>query len=161
MARATQPRLRTVERRRFLRLGLWAAASGLGVDLVSAAPDPQALAREVEATERAFARSMAERNHAAFTALLSEQATFFGNGKRVHRGKAEVAAAWRGFFEGPDAPFSWEPDLVEVLADGTLALSTGPVRDPKGQLIARFNSIWRQEAPGVWRIVFDKGQPPP
>ena len=43
--------------------------------------------------------------------------------------------------------------------DGTLALSTGPVRNPAGQPIARFNSIWRQEAPGVWRIVFDKGQP--
>ena len=86
---------------------------------------------------------------------------FFGGGTKVHHGKAEVAAAWKGFFEGPDAPFSWVPDRVEVLADGTLALTSGPVHDPKGQLIARFNSIWRQEAPGVWRIVFDKGQPPP
>jgi ketosteroid isomerase-like protein len=127
----------------------------------SAAPDLQALARQVEATERAFARSMAERRHADFTAHLSEQAVFFGGGNQVLAGKAAVAAGWRAFFDGPAAPFSWEPDRVEVLADGTLALSTGPVRDPQGQLIARFNSIWRQEAPGVWRIVFDKGQPPP
>lgn len=125
------------------------------------APDLPALAREVEATERAFARSMAQRNHAAFVALLSDQAVFFGGGEQVLRGKAAVAEGWRRFFEGPDAPFSWEPDRVEVLADGTLALSTGPVRDPKGQQIARFNSIWRLEAPGVWRVVFDKGQPPP
>jgi len=34
------------------------------------------------------------------------------------------------------------------------------VLDAAGKPIARFNSIWRQEAPGVWRIVFDKGQPP-
>ncbi len=47
-----------------------------------------------------------------------------------------------------------------MLGDGTLALSTGPVRDAAGRTIARFNSIWRLEAPGVWRIVFDKGQPP-
>jgi ketosteroid isomerase-like protein len=136
---------------------------------VSAQPDPDALARQVANadalarqvadTERAFARSMAERDHAAFTALLSEQAVFFG-GKSVLRGKAAVAAGWKGFFEGPKAPFSWSPDQVQVLADGTLALSTGPVLDPSGKPIARFNSIWRLEAPGVWRIVFDKGQPP-
>ena len=125
---------------------------------VMAAPDTAALAREVQAAERAFARSMAERDHAAFTALLSEQAVFYGGGK-VLRGKAAVAAGWKAFFDGAAAPFSWAPDGVEVLADGTLALSTGPVRDPAGKPVARFNSIWRLEAPGVWRVVFDKGQP--
>ena len=117
------------------------------------------LERQVADTERAFARSMAVRDHAAFTSFLSEQACFLGGGQ-VLRGRAAVAAGWQRFFDGPQAPFSWEPDQVEVLADGTLALSTGPVRDPSGQVVARFNSIWRQEAPGVWRVVFDKGQPP-
>lgn len=102
---------------------------------------------------------MAERDPAAFAALLSEQAVFFA-GNQVLRGKAAVVAGWKPFFDGAAAPFSWAPDRVEVLADGTLALSTGPVRDPAGQVVARFNSIWRQEAPGVWRVVFDKGQPP-
>jgi hypothetical protein len=46
---------------------------------------------------------------------------------------------------------------VEVLASGELALSSGPVRDPQGKLIARFNSVWRQESPGLWRIVLDMG----
>lgn len=126
---------------------------------VNAQADHETLARQVGDAERAFARSMAERNHAAFTALLSEQAVFFGAGQ-VLRGKAAVAAGWKAFFEAPAAPFSWSPDQVQVLADGTLALSTGPVLDPAGKVIARFNSIWRQEAPGVWRVVFDKGQPP-
>lgn len=121
--------------------------------------DPAALARQVADTERAFARSMAERDHAAFVALLSDQAVFFGGAQVLH-GKAAVADGWKRFFDGPAAPFSWAPDQVQVLADGTLALSTGPVLDPQGKPIARFNSIWRQEAPGVWRIVFDKGQPP-
>lgn len=125
----------------------------------SAQPDLEALKRQVADTERAFARSMAERNHAAFTALLSEQAVFFGGAQVLH-GKAAVAAGWKAFFDGALAPFSWGPDQVEVLADGTLAHSTGPVRDAAGKLISRFNSVWRQEAPGVWRIVFDKGQPP-
>lgn len=133
--------------------------AGSGLVNAQGAPDLAALAQQVAETERNFARSMAERNHAAFVALLSEQAVFYGGG-RVQRGKAEVAAGWKAFFDGPAAPFSWEPDSVEVLGDGTLALSTGPVRGPDGKAIARFNSIWRQEAPGVWRVVFDKGQPP-
>lgn len=123
----------------------------------AAPPSLETLRAQVEQAERNFARSMAERDHAAFTALLSEQAVFYG--PRFTRGKAEVAAAWKPFFDAPQAPFSWEPDRVDVLADGTLAHSSGPVRDPSGKLIARFNSVWRQEAPGVWRIVFDKGAP--
>ncbi len=142
--------------RRWLAAALLAGVNVLPLD-VSAAPDLAALQRQVADTERAFARSMAERNHAAFSALLSEQAVFF-DGKRVLRGKVEVAAAWKAFFDGAAPPFSWAPDQVEVLADGTLALTTGPVLDPAGKPIARFNSVWRQEAPGVWHIVFDKGQ---
>ncbi len=138
-------------RRRLLALLLMA------VPAAQAAPDPEALARQVADTERAFARSMAERDHAAFASFLSEQAVFWSPG--VTRGKAAVAAAWKPFFEGPKAPFSWEPDEVQVLADGTLALSTGPVRNPEGQVTSRFSSVWRQEAPGVWRIVFDRGGP--
>ena len=125
-----------------------------------ASADPVRWQGEVFAAERAFARSMAERDHAAFAALLSEQAVFFTGPGEPLRGKAAVAAGWRRFFEGPQAPFSWEPDRVEVLADGQLAHSSGPVRDPSGALVSRFNSVWRQEAPGVWRVVFDKGQPP-
>jgi ketosteroid isomerase-like protein len=118
--------------------------------------DPAELKRQVADTERAFARSMAERNHAAFSNLISEEAVFFGS-NRVLRGKQQVADAWKSFFVKPDAPFSWEPVDVEVLDSGTLALSSGPVRDPKGKVIATYTSIWRLEAPGTWRIIFDKG----
>ena len=51
------------------------------------------------------------------------------------------------------------PDQVEVSSDGLLAHASGPVCDPSGKLISRFNSTWRLEAPGVWRVVFDKGSP--
>ena len=70
-----------------------------------------------------------------------------------------MLAVWRAYFEGAQAPFSWEPDQVVVLDDGLLAYSSGLVRNPAGQPIGRFNSVWRQEAPGVWRVVMDKGSP--
>lgn len=58
------------------------------------------------------------------------------------------------------APFSWDPETVVVLASGTLALSSGPVRNPAGERVGAFNSVWRRQADGRWRIVFDKGCPP-
>lgn len=119
-------------------------------------PDLPALAREVEESERAFARTMADRDHEAFTSFLSEEAVFF-SGPTPLRGKGQVAAWWKRYYEGPEAPFSWEPERVEVLDSGGLALTTGPVRDPEGKVIATFTSIWRREGPGRWRIVFDKG----
>jgi len=112
--------------------------------------------REVEATERAFAKTMADRDHAAFSSFLADETVFFG-GKEPLRGKAAVATAWKRYYDKPAAPFSWAPEHVEVLDSGTLALSTGPVRSPDGKVFATFNSIWRRESPGVWRIVFDKG----
>ena len=120
---------------------------------------PEAAKAEVMAVERAFARTMADRDLAAFSSFLSDETVYF-SGPTPLRGKAAVVAFWSRFYSGPDAPFSWEPDEVEVLDSGTLAHSSGPVRDPRGALTARFNSIWRREA-GGWRIVFDKGSPLP
>jgi ketosteroid isomerase-like protein len=136
---------------------MWAAGL-VGMMSAMAQPASDVLRQQVFDTERSFALSMAQRDHAAFVRHLSEQAVFYGGGEPL-RGKAAVASGWKAFFDAPKAPFSWEPDQVEVLADGTLAHSSGPVRDAEGRLILRFNSIWRQEAPGVWRIVFDKGSP--
>jgi ketosteroid isomerase-like protein len=120
------------------------------------APDLAALRSEVVATERAFARTMAERDLPAFTSFVADDAVFF-SGTKTLRGKAEVAAAWKKLFEKKEAPFSWAPEKVDVLDSGTLALSTGPVRDPAGKLAGTFTSVWRQVAPGTWRIIFDKG----
>ena len=145
--------------RRTFALAALAAVVFLMIGTASAqTADTAALRQEVWSTEQAFAGSMAARDHAAFTAFLADEAVFFSGETRT-RGKAAVAEQWKPFFDGPTAPFRWEPDMVEVLASGTLALSTGPVYDATGRVIARFNSIWRLEAPGRWRIVFDKGSP--
>ena len=72
---------------------------------MNTASDLQALVAQVMAAERAFARSMAERNPLAFAACLSEQAVFFGR-QSVLRGKAAVVQGWRPFFDGASAPFS-------------------------------------------------------
>ena len=113
-------------------------------------------AAEVEAREIAFAKTMADRDLDAFLSFVSSEAVFF-NGNEPLRGRDAIERGWARFFEGPDAPFSWHPDVVQVLESGGLALSSGPVRGPSGEEIGSFNSVWRKDADGRWRVVFDKG----
>lgn len=117
------------------------------------------LTRQVRAAESAFAKSMADRNAAAFASLLADDTVFFG-GQGVMRGKSAVAAGWKRFFDGPSAPFSWQPAEVEVLASGTMGFTSGPVYDPQGRRIGTFNSVWQRQPDGSWKIIFDKGCPP-
>ncbi len=138
-----------------------AATLALCLAVTSCAVTPWASApanvrEKVAATERAFAKTMADRDHQAFASFISSEAVFF-SGTTPLRGSRKIVDSWAKFFAGPSAPFSWEPTEVELLDSGELALSSGPVRNAAGKEIATFTSIWRLEAPDTWRIVFDKG----
>jgi len=115
----------------------------------------------VRYAELQFAATMARRDFGAFPAFISDEAVFLGSecNRRVLRGRPAIIAAWKAFFDTPAAPFSWAPDFTEVLDSGGLALSSGPVRNPAGEPTGRFNSIWRLESDGRWRVVFDQGSP--
>ena len=131
---------------------------------IALAAEGQPPSHQVEDIERAFAQTMADRDFEAFQAFLSDEAIFFA-GPSPLRGKGEVSDAWAPYFADEAPPFSWAPETVVVLDSGTLALSSGPVFDPSGNRVATFNSVWRLEADGTWKIVFDKGsrycEPPP
>ena len=116
------------------------------------------LKEQVRQTEIAFAKTLADRNPTAFAAFLAAETVFMSSGS-VTRGARQVAERWKAFFEGAQAPFSWAPETVEVLDSGTLAMSSGPVRDPSGKRTGTFNSVWRREPDGKWKIVLDNGCP--
>ncbi|MFT7773140.1 YybH family protein [Roseateles sp.] len=122
-------------------------------------PAPDEIARrvsEVTAVENTFAARMAARDAAGFRRLLAPDVIFI-SGKQPLRGPDGVMAVWQKFFEGAAAPFAWKPELVVVLPSGDLAQSSGPVTDPEGKVVARFQSVWRRKPAGGWEIVFDQG----
>src|SRR5512147_1307601 len=137
-----------------LTAALTATATAHAGDAVSR----DARAAKVRAREQAFAKTMADRDHAAFAGFVSEEAVFLG--RSVLRGRKAVADGWKAYLDGPKAPFSWQPETVEVLDSGTLALSRGPVFDPDGRRTGTFTSTWRLEKDGEWRVVLDSGCPP-
>ena len=137
----------------------WIVCAALVALAASARAETNAELREqVRATEIAFAKTIADRNAAAFSSFLSKETIFMSNG-RVTRGAQQVAERWKPFFDGPQPPFSWAPEEVQVLDSGTLAMTSGPVRDLSGKRVGTFNSVWRREAKGKWKIVLDNGCP--
>ena len=123
-----------------------------------AGDDLAVLEEQVRATEAAFAKTMADRDHAGFVSFVAEEAVFAG--RSILRGRQAVADGWKPYYEGPRAPFAWAPERVAVVASGTLALSQGPVIDPDGKRVGTFTSTWRREKDGSWKIVLDSGCPP-
>lgn len=113
-------------------------------------------AKTLEQREIAFAKTMADRDVKAFQSFISPEAIFFSGNKPLI-GSDTILKAWGPFFQGDTAPFSWYPDVIEVLESGNLGLTSGPVLSGSGEEIGRFNSIWRMDEDGAWRVVFDKG----
>jgi ketosteroid isomerase-like protein len=132
-----------------------AGCASLGVPPVTTA-SLQALRTQVADTEIAFAKTMADRDLAAFSRFIADDAVFLNQGA-PRRGKAAIVAHWQPLYSAVQAPFSWKPESVEVLSSGALAQSTGPVFSPKGKLVAHYYSTWRREATGEWKIVLDNG----
>jgi ketosteroid isomerase-like protein len=120
-------------------------------------PSRAELTEQVRATEIAFAKTLADRDVATFTSMIAPDVIWLA--EKPLRGPAEVLSNWQKFFDAPKPPFSWAPEIVEVQDGGTLALSTGPVFSPEGKRVGTYTSIWRREASGKWRIIFDRGCP--
>jgi ketosteroid isomerase-like protein len=131
----------------------------LALATTSAAAD---VADEVRCREIGFSQTVETQDLEAFREFIDADARFVG--ASVLRGVDDIAAAWAVFFKEDGPTIKWRPQIVEVLADGKLALSRGPYRAlspfPNGDVVEQwgtFNSIWRLNDDGEWRVVFDAG----
>ena len=122
------------------------------------------LADIVRCQEIAFSRSVEAQDLTGFKFLIDDDARFVSNA--VIKGPDAIAEAWGVFFTDQGPKIKWRPQFVEVLEDGKLALTRGPYRmvtkDEDGNEAAHwgtFNSVWRIQADGSWKVVFDAGSP--
>lgn len=120
------------------------------------AQDIEKMEAEVAKIENAFAKTMADRDFDAFQSFVDPDTVFWSDGKPL-RGAIAVANAWKPLYESGNAPFSWKSETVLVNPDGRIAFSTGPVMNTDGKVYAYFNSVWRKNDAGEWKIIFDKG----
>lgn len=128
----------------------------LSAEITNTSDKTPELQKQVFEIETAFAKTMADRDFDAFRSFLSDEAVFL-SGKTPRRGIKQISKQWKKYFTDPAAPFSWKPEIVQVLESGKLAISTGPVFNSKGKLFSYYTSTWRLDDDGRWRIIFDKG----
>lgn len=129
--------------------------------LALGAADDEAV-REVICAETGFSRAAEARDRQAFLSHVDPDARFVTG--RVARGREEVGEAWAAVFRPNGPQMRWRPAVVEVTADGKLALSRGPYRSVRtgddGETIetwGTFISTWRRSAGGRWQVLFDSG----
>jgi uncharacterized protein (TIGR02246 family) len=121
---------------------------------------------QVRQAEIAFAATVPAKDTMRFAALIDADAVFVGAGGPT-RGRDAIVRAWAPFFAADAPEFTWRPEIVELAGDGTLALTRGPWtmrgKQPEGGVATQsgsFNSVWRRQADGGWKVVFDAGCPP-
>jgi ketosteroid isomerase-like protein len=139
--------------KRTLMFLLLCAASGHAAWSVDRAD----LVDQVRATEVAFAKTLVDRDVKAFRAMIAPDVIWLAD--IPLRGPDQVLTRWQKYFDAPQPPFSWSPEIVEVQEGGRLALSTGPVINAAGKRVGTYTSIWRRESSGEWKIIFDRGCP--
>ena len=117
---------------------------------------------EVRCQEIQFSQSVETQDAKLFVTFIDDDARFVSGA--VSRGPAAIASDWSTFFADDGPRIKWRPQIVEVLEDGMLALSRGPYRmivtDESGgvrEIWGTFNSVWRLQDDGGWKVVFDAG----
>lgn len=87
---------------------------------------------QVSDRERAFAKTMADRDHAAFASFLSDEAVFMSDGQSL-RGKQAVAAGWKRFYDAPQARLRLASSrLAGALAEAAVTALSEPRESKDG-----------------------------
>lgn len=119
-----------------------------------------AATQEVVCAEVGFRRAAEARDNDAFLSFVDADARFLSG--TVSRGRQEVGKAWSGVFRADGRRMRWRPAVVEVTADGNLAISRGPYRSiptgDNGETIETWGtyiSTWRRNGDWRWKELFD------
>lgn len=130
--------------------------------LVAGGPVAADMVADLRCREIAFSQSVENGDIETFRSFLDADARFVGS--TVLRGPEAIVSAWSIFFADDGPEIIWRPQFVEVLESGDLALTRGPYRvrtkGPDGEVSEEwgtFNSVWRKDAKGTWRVIFDAG----
>jgi ketosteroid isomerase-like protein len=128
------------------------------------APDLAAAAAQIMKADADFARSVAEGDRDRFLSFIADVTTFSGGTANELRGKDAVWKAWSDFFAPNGPKLRWTPTKGEVIGAGDIGYTTGraviraPGRDGKvTERHTEYVTVWKKQADGSWKVIFDTG----
>lgn len=128
------------------------------------AQDHATAVAQIMQADRDFAAAVAARNRAAFAGFIADATTFNGGTRNELRGREAVMKEWDAFFDPQGPSLTWAPLRGEVIGAGDVGYTVGrslfretaadgKVTERRGEYL----TVWRHQADGSWKVVFDTG----
>jgi ketosteroid isomerase-like protein len=128
--------------------------------------DPDAVRASLIAADEAFAAATAERGLEGWMAAFDSSAVQMDPDKPFTPGVAFIRAAMAPAFTDTTFRLTWQPTMAFASAAGDLGYTLGIwqsrhyTADGKGHIsTGKYVTIWRKQADGSWKVVFDGGNP--
>ncbi|MDX2192217.1 MAG: DUF4440 domain-containing protein [Gemmatimonadales bacterium] len=98
--------------------------------------------------------------------FFADDAAQLGPDHTIRQGHAAIRALMRSDLDDSPRQLRWRPTEGALFDGGQLGLSVGrwqslDRRSGQVQLTGRYVTIWRKQADGEWKIIFDTGEPDP
>ncbi len=131
-------------------------------------PDPDVVRASLIAADEAFAAATAERGLEGWMASFDSTAIQMDADRPFTPGVAFIRAAMASVFADSTFRLTWQPTHAFASAAGDLGYTLGTwqsrhyTADGKAQIsTGKYVTIWRKQADGSWKVVFDGGNPDP
>lgn len=132
----------------------------------TAPPDPAAVRASLFAADEAFAAATAEYRLEGWVGAYDSAGIQMAPDDPYTPGIPAIRAAMAPVFADSTFNLSWTPTMAFASEDGTLGytlgtwVSTRYNAEGKGQVVTgKYVTIWRKQADGSWKVVFDGGNP--
>ena len=129
-------------------------------------PSPSAGAEVLMQADRDFAKATAERRLQGWLEYFAEDGVSLANQPAV--GREAIRAAFKPLFDNPSFRLEWAPVKAGILPSGTVGYTEGRATSyrtgPRGEELVQHSSyvtVWKKQADGSWKVVFDTGAPDP
>jgi uncharacterized protein (TIGR02246 family) len=131
-------------------------------------PDIQAEGEKIMELSREWSRAASSGNVEKTVSYWAEDAILMSAGQPQLKGKKAIRQMVEESYKIPGFRISWEPQTVEVSANGDMAYLIEKAQvsfiDSTGKPITQNNkavSIWRKQGDGSWKNVVDISTPEP
>ncbi|HEX5005118.1 MAG TPA: hypothetical protein VFV65_07365 [Gemmatimonadales bacterium] len=132
----------------------------------AAPPDPAAVRASLIAADEAFAAATAEYGLEGWVGAYDSTGIQMAPDDPYTPGIPAIRAAMAPVFADSTFNLTWTPTMAFASVDGTLGytlgtwMSTRYNAEGKGQVVTgKYVTIWRKQADGSWKVVFDGGNP--
>ena len=129
-------------------------------------PDPEAVRASLMAADQAFAAATAEKGLEGWLAAYDSSGIQMEPDVPFTPGIPAIRAARAPAFADSSFRLTWQPTMAFASAAGDLGYTLGTWQsthynaEGKGQVTTgKYVTIWRKQADGSWKVVFDGGNP--